>query len=233
MASEKNDSSNSYPNYVNPDRIVDSKVLVVDRGMENYTQTLKAMRDYTVERDAESIDQLWLVQHMPVFTLGQAADRAHILQENDIPIEQTDRGGQVTYHGPGQLVIYPLLDLRRKRLGVKAMVWLLEQSVIDALASLSIPSERREGAPGIYIPETGAKIAALGLRVKQMCSYHGLSVNVDMDLSPFAAINPCGYANMPVTDIARESGKRFAGESFTTIQDLLLSTLSRNLRLQR
>lgn len=223
---------NRYPSYVNPDRIVDSQALMVDRGMENYTQTLNSMRDFTIGRNTDSSDQLWLVQHTPVFTLGQAADRAHILQESQIPIEQTDRGGQVTYHGPGQLVVYPLLDLRRKQLGVKAMVWLLEQSVIDALAMLSISSERREGAPGIYIPDTGAKIAALGLRVKQMCSYHGLSVNVDMDLSPFAAINPCGYANMPVTDIARESGKRFEGESFTTIKDLLLSTLSRNLRLQ-
>lgn len=222
----------STPDYVNEQRVVSSKTIVVDRGLRDYQETLAAMRNFTLHRDSDSVDELWVVEHPAVFTLGQAADSAHVLQHSDIPIVRTDRGGQVTYHAPGQLVVYPLLDLRRKQLGVKALVWLLEQSVLDLLCELSITAERRDGAPGIYISGTGAKIAALGLRVKQMRTYHGLSLNVDMDLSPFRMINPCGYANMPVTDIATEKAPHMEGTSFTQVKDLLLSTLSRNLKLQ-
>jgi len=158
------------------------------------------MRDYTEQRDGSSDDQLWLLQHPPVFTLGQAGKPEHILDPGGIPIVESDRGGQVTYHGPGQLIAYLLLDLRRARLGVRALVTHLEQAVISLLAGYDIAANARPEAPGVYVDQR--KIAALGLRVRRGCSFHGLSLNVDMNLQPFTRINPCGYPGLAVTQLA-------------------------------
>ncbi len=169
------------------------------RGVVDYAACLADMQPFTDQRGADTPDELWLVEHPPVFTLGLAGKPEHVLDAGDIPVVRCDRGGQVTYHGPGQVVLYALLDLNRAGLGVKALVTTLEQAVIDLLAGLDIAAERRPGAPGVYV--AGAKIAALGLRVRRGCCYHGLSLNVAMDLAPFARINPCGYAGLAVTQL--------------------------------
>ena len=166
-------------------------------GRVDYEPTWRAMQSFTTERGPDTPDELWLLEHPPVFTLGQAGKREHILTDLGIPVIAIDRGGQVTYHGPGQLVVYVLLDLRRRGYGVKQLVLRLEQAVIDLLAGFGVVAERRAGAPGVYVNE--AKIAALGLRIKNGCSYHGLALNVAMDLTPFSAINPCGYEGLAVT----------------------------------
>ena len=163
-------------------------------GLVPYEPTWRAMQEFTTIRDASTPDELWLVQHPPVYTLGQAGKPEHLLQTTDIPLVKIDRGGQITYHGPGQVVAYLLIDLHRRHLKVREMVNLLEQSIIDCIADFGLDARRQEGAPGVYID--GAKIAALGLRVKNGCSYHGLSLNVDMDLTPFTWINPCGYSGL-------------------------------------
>ena len=171
------------------------------RGMADYTATWREMQAFTDTRTAASPDELWLLQHPPVFTLGRNGKTEHLLQHTgDIPVIHVDRGGQVTYHGPGQLVVYPLLDLKRRRLGIQSLVRILEQSVINLLADYSIRAGRRDKAPGVYVD--GRKIASLGLRVRRGCCYHGLSLNVDMDLSPFSMINPCGFADLEVTRLA-------------------------------
>jgi lipoyl(octanoyl) transferase len=169
-------------------------------GLRPYAETWRAMREYTDQRDADSPDQLWLLEHPPVFTLGQAGKPEHLLAPGEIPVIKTDRGGQVTYHGPGQLVAYLLLDLRRAGLGVRGLVTLLEQAVIDLLRAEGIEASAREDAPGVYIAE--AKIASVGLRVRHGCSFHGLSLNVAMDLTPFERINPCGYPGLEVTQLS-------------------------------
>ncbi len=166
-------------------------------GRVDYEPTFQAMQDFTATRTAVTPDELWIVEHPPVYTLGQAGKPEHILEDVGIPIFKIDRGGQVTYHGPGQVVIYLLLDLQRLKIKVRELVTAIEQAVIDFLAAQGVAAERREGAPGVYVGE--AKIAALGLKIKNGCSYHGLSLNVDMDLYPFTAINPCGYAGLKVT----------------------------------
>jgi len=166
-------------------------------GRVDYEPTWRAMQSFTAERGPDTPDELWLLEHPPVFTLGQAGKREHILTDLGIPVIAIDRGGQVTYHGPGQVVVYVLLDLRRRGYGVKQLVLRLEQAVIDLLAGFGVVAERRAGAPGVYVNE--AKIAALGLRIKNGCSYHGLVLNVAMDLTPFSAINPCGYEGLAVT----------------------------------
>ena len=163
-------------------------------GTKPYVSTWEAMQAFTNGRDASTPDELWLVQHPPVYTLGQAGKPEHLLQTTDIPLVKIDRGGQITYHGPGQVVAYLLIDLHRRHLKVREMVNRLEQSIIDCLADYGLEAVRQDGAPGVYID--GAKIAALGLRVKNGCSYHGLSLNVDMDLTPFTWINPCGYSGL-------------------------------------
>ena len=155
------------------------------------------MRDFTDQRTAEQDDELWVCEHPPVYTLGQAGRREHILNTADIPVVQSDRGGQVTYHGPGQVVIYTLINLRRTQLGVRDMVIRLENSVIGLLADHDIVASGRRDAPGVYVQ--GAKIAALGLRVRRGCTYHGLAMNIDADLTPFAGIDPCGYRGLEVT----------------------------------
>ena len=168
-------------------------------GQVAYADTLAAMQAFTDRRDSTTADELWLLEHPPVFTLGLAGKPEHVLDAGAVPVLRCDRGGQVTYHGPGQVVLYTLLDLQRAGLGVKRLVGTLEQAVIDLLAEFDIAAARREGAPGVYVAD--AKIAALGLRVRRGCCYHGLSFNVAMDLAPFARINPCGYAGLAVTQL--------------------------------
>ena len=163
-------------------------------GRVPYEPTWQAMQDFTTQRDASTPDELWLVEHPPVYTLGQAGKAEHLLHVTDIPLVKIDRGGQITYHGPGQVVGYLLLDLHRRGLKVREMVNLLEQALIDCIADYGLDARRKDGAPGVYIDD--AKVAALGLRVKNGCSYHGLSLNVDMDLTPFTWINPCGYSGL-------------------------------------
>lgn len=174
--------------------------LVRRLGLADYEPTWRAMQAFTASRDENTPDELWLVQHPPVYTLGQAGKPEHLLQQTAIPLVHIDRGGQITYHGPGQVVIYLLLDLRRNGFKVRELVQRMEQALIDLLADYGIQAERRDGAPGVYVGP--AKIAALGLRIKNGCSYHGLSLNVNMDLAPFGWINPCGYSGMPVTQLA-------------------------------
>ena len=183
--------------------------VILHRGREAYEASLAAMRDYTSARTATSEDQLWIVEHPPVFTLGLAADPSHVLDAHDIPVVQSDRGGEVTFHGPGQVVVYLLMDLKRRRrdarLYAREFVHAIEQSVIETLASYNLSGERRAGAPGIYIADgawQGAKIAALGLKIRgNGCTYHGVSLNVCMDLAPFGWINPCGYAGLATVDM--------------------------------
>lgn len=162
------------------------------------------MQEFTATRNANAADELWLVEHPPVYTQGMNGKPEHLLDLGDIPLVQTDRGGQVTYHGPGQVVVYVLIDLRRRGWGVRQLVGLLEQAVIDLLTGYGITAHTRRDAPGVYVQ--GKKIAALGLRVRHGCSYHGLSLNVAMDLAPFQRINPCGYAGLEVTQLCDEGG---------------------------
>ena len=173
-------------------------------GRAEYEPAWRAMQAYTAERGADGADELWLTEHPPVYTLGIAGRAAHLPRvDNGIPVVKVDRGGQITYHGPGQVVLYLLLDLRRRGLAVRALVRMMESAVIDLLREHGIAAEGRVEAPGVYV--NGAKIAALGLRVKNGCCYHGLAFNVDMDLSPFRAIDPCGYSGLAVTQ-ARDLG---------------------------
>ena len=171
-----------------------SDFIVRQLGLRDYETVWREMQQFTDTRTADTPDEVWLVEHPPVFTLGLNGKSEHVLDPGDIPIINCDRGGQVTYHGPGQLIAYLLLDLRRHKLGVKALVYKIEQAVIELLEENGIHGQRREGAPGIYVD--GAKIAALGLRIRKGCSYHGLSLNVDMDLEPFSRINPCGFEGL-------------------------------------
>lgn len=171
----------------------------------DYELCWRQMQAFTDQRDAATTDEIWLVEHPPVYTLGQAGSRDHILAPGDIPVIHVDRGGQVTYHGPGQAVIYPLWDLRRRKIGIRQLVTMLEQTVIDWLAGQSIEGERRDGAPGIFV--AGRKVASLGLRVRRGCSFHGLAVNVAMDLEPFARINPCGFAGLEMTQTSALGGR--------------------------
>ncbi len=175
-------------------------VKVSDLGHTHYKQVFEDMRRYTDARVDDSEDLLWLTEHHPVFTQGQAGKAEHVLAPGDIPVVQTDRGGQVTYHGPGQIVCYLLFDLRRLGLSVRDLVSGIERSMIAVLARHEVHGEMRDGAPGVYVD--GVKIGALGLRVRRGCSYHGLSLNVDMDLEPFSRINPCGFDNLEVTQLS-------------------------------
>lgn len=192
-------------------------------GRIDYAACYDAMRRYTSARDATSADELWLVEHPPVFTIGQAGRPEHLLRAGDIPLVQVDRGGQITYHGPGQVVVYLLLDLRRRTITVKSLVRLIEEAVIRLLGNYGLQGERRAGAPGVYVDE--AKIAALGLRIRNGCSYHGVALNVDMDLTPFTQINPCGYEGLRVTQLAdlgvRRSPDEIAGQLANHVKALL------------
>ena len=168
-------------------------------GRAEYEPTWRAMQSFTEQRGPDTPDEIWFLEHPPVFTLGMNAAREHVLAPGDIPLVQIDRGGQVTYHGPGQLVVYPLLDVRRRALGVRQLVMALENGIIALLASWNIVAVGRRDAPGIYVE--GRKLASIGLRIRRGCSYHGLAFNVAMDLEPFRRINPCGYRGLEVTDL--------------------------------
>lgn len=198
---------------------------VRELGRQPYEPVWRAMQRLTDARGPHTPDELWLVEHDPVFTLGQAGKPEHVLAPGDIPVLNVDRGGQVTYHGPGQLVAYPLVDLRRLGLGVRELVCRIEGAVIDTLAQYGIRGERKEGAPGIYV--AGAKVMALGLRVRKGCSFHGLAFNIAMDLEPFRRINPCGYQGLEVTSVLELGGPG----DFATIQPVLVEALSRRLGL--
>lgn len=173
------------------------ELLLHDLGRAEYEPTWRAMQEFTATRTPDTADALWICEHPPVYTLGQAGKPEHLLNDVGIPLVKIDRGGQITYHGPGQVVIYLLINLSRRKLKVREIVSRIEQAVIDLLAEHGIRAERHGGAPGVYVGS--AKLAALGLRIKNGCCYHGVSLNVDMDLSPFAAINPCGFPGLPVT----------------------------------
>jgi lipoyl(octanoyl) transferase len=209
--------------------------VVRDLGRAEYLPTWQAMREFTARRGAGTPDELWLVEHPPVFTLGQAARREHLLDPGDIPVVATDRGGQVTYHGPGQVIVYTLIDLARLGIFVRELVFRIEQSVIQTLDAAGVIGERVRGAPGVYVrdPESQAegslagyaKVAALGVKVSRGRSYHGVALNVAMDLAPFARINPCGYAGLPTVDLAT------LGASLTwhAAAELLTDRLARHL----
>ncbi len=181
--------------------MLESDSLVLrDLGQVPYASTWQQMQDFTNSRDEQTPDEIWLLEHDPVFTQGQAGKAEHVLNAGDIPVVQADRGGQVTYHGPGQLVVYLLLNLRRKSLGVRDLVDLMEQSVVELLAEYGVEAYPKPDAPGVYVED--AKICSLGLRVRRGCSFHGLALNLDMDMEPFLRINPCGYAGMAMTQLA-------------------------------
>jgi len=193
-------------------------------GAAEYLPTYEAMKRFTAVRGPQTPDQLWLLEHPPVYTVGQAGRDAHLPRgATDIPVVRVDRGGQITYHGPGQAIVYVLVDLRRRGLTVSALVRRIEQAVIDALAAHGIEAVRRAGAPGVYVGP--AKIAALGLRVRGGCSYHGVALNVDMDLAPFACIDPCGYPGLAVTQLADLGVRLSAAEAAEALADALAAML--------
>jgi len=195
-------------------------------GRQPYAPVWHAMQRFTDARGEDTADELWVVEHEPVFTLGQAGKDEHVLAPGEIPVIHVDRGGQVTYHGPGQIVVYPLLDLRRLKIGVRDYVCRIEQAIIDTLADWNIGAARREGAPGVYVAD--AKIAALGIRVRRGCTFHGLSFNVAMDLEPFQRINPCGYQGLRVTSVLDLGGP----SSMEAVQRVLLDQLARQFGVE-
>jgi len=193
-------------------------------GRVAYEPTWRAMQRYTQERSEDSPDRLWLLEHDPVYTLGMNADPSHLLAPGEIPVVQIDRGGQVTYHGPGQLVVYPLIDVRRAGLGVRDLVTALERSVIEYAARFRIEAKSRDGAPGVYV---GArKLASVGLRIRRGGSYHGLALNVGMDLEPFGRINPCGYAGLEMTQLADLGGPAEVAAVAPVLAELLVAQLT-------
>ncbi|WP_046659394.1 lipoyl(octanoyl) transferase LipB [Lysobacter capsici] len=196
-----------------------------DLGRQPYEPVWRAMQAFTDARDADTPDELWLVEHDPVFTLGQAGKDEHVLMPGDIPVIHVDRGGQVTYHGPGQIVLYPLLDLRRLKVGVREYVDRIEQAVIDTLAEWNIEGARRDGAPGVYV--AGAKVMALGIRVRRGCTFHGLAFNIAMDLSPYQRINPCGYQGLQVTSVLDLGGP----SGMEQVKPVLVAQLARQFGL--
>jgi lipoyl(octanoyl) transferase len=188
-----------------------------------YEPTWRAMQRFTGERGEHTPDEIWFLEHPSVYTLGVNASRAHLLAPGEIPVVQTDRGGQVTYHGPGQLVVYPLMDLRRANLGVRDFVSALERAVIDLAAQFGIAAESRRSAPGVYV--AGRKLASLGVRVRRGGSYHGLALNVALDLAPFRSINPCGYAGLEMTQLSELGGPRSVPECAAALEPHLLRAL--------
>ncbi|NHV88170.1 lipoyl(octanoyl) transferase LipB [Cronobacter dublinensis] len=196
--------------------MLQEKIIIRQMGLQPYEPVSQAMHQFTDEREDTTPDEIWLVEHTPVFTQGQAGKAEHVLMPGDIPVIQSDRGGQVTYHGPGQQVMYVLLDLRRRKLGVRELVTLLEQTVVNTLAEFAIDAYPRPDAPGVYVD--GKKICSLGLRIRKGCSFHGLALNINMDLGPFLRINPCGYAGMEMTQVSALS----AGAQLGAIQPRLV-----------
>ena len=192
-------------------------------GICEYQTIYAAMKAYTDNRDSQSRDEIWHLQHLSVYTLGLAGKAEHILESGTIPVIQSDRGGQVTYHGPGQLVSYLLIDLKRQGLTIKGFVYQIEAAVIDMLKAFDISAERKHGAPGVYVD--GKKIAALGVRVRKGCSYHGLAINVDMDTAPFTGINPCGYPELTITQLKDYNVQMTIPEVIENLQPYLLKNL--------
>jgi lipoyl(octanoyl) transferase len=209
---------------VNP---VTGRALLVRRfpGLQAYEPMWRAMQALTDTRDEHTPDELWVVEHQPVFTLGQAGKWEHVLMPGDIPVVAVDRGGQVTYHGPGQIVAYPLIDLRRSGIGVREFVNRIEQALIDTLAEWNVVAVRKDGAPGVYV--NGAKIAALGLRVRRGCTFHGLAFNIAMDLEPFNRINPCGFRGLEVVQLADLGGP----SRLADVETVLIAELARQFGL--
>ena len=197
--------------------------LIRHLGLIEYQPTWRAMQRFTEERDATTPDEIWFLEHPPVFTLGLNASRAHVLAPGDIPVVQIDRGGQVTYHGPGQLLVYPLIDLKRAGLGIRDFVTALERGVIELVARFGIAAECRRNAPGVYV--AGRKLASVGVRVRRGGSYHGLALNVALDLEPFQRINPCGYQGLEMTRLADLGGPDSVAACAAALEPLLLRAL--------
>lgn len=202
------------------------KIVIRPLGLQDYEPVWRGMQQFTDERDRYTRDEIWFTEHPPVFTLGLNAGREHLLAPGDIPVMQIDRGGQVTYHGPGQLMVYPLLDLKRAALGVRDLVTALEQAAVDLVAEYGIEAASRADAPGVYV--AGRKIASVGLRVRRGSSYHGMALNIDVDLEPFSRINPCGFSDLEVTDLRRLG----VGAGAVEIRDRLQAHLLRHLRME-
>lgn len=199
------------------------RIILRQLGLQPYEPVSKAMHLFTEHRNSETLDEVWLVQHSRVFTQGQAGKAEHLLVPGDIPVIQSDRGGQVTYHGPGQQIIYFMIDLKRKKLGVRQLVTAIEQIVVDALATFCIDAYPRADAPGVYV--AGKKICSLGLRIRKGCSLHGLALNINMDLEPFLRINPCGYAGLEMTQVSHQR----PNATLDDVVPALLSALSQRL----
>ena len=199
-------------------------VIVRQLGRQPYAPIFEAMKRFTDERDQHTQDEIWLVEHEAVFTQGQAGKAEHILMPGDIPVVQVDRGGQVTYHGPGQQVIYLMLNIKRRKLGVRHLVTAMEEAVVGLLAKYDVKAYPKPDAPGVYVDEK--KVCSLGLRIRNGCSFHGLALNVNMDLSPFQRINPCGYAGMEMIDTARLNGPTTLETAGNELTHLLLEALS-------
>ena len=203
-------------------------IVVRPLGLHDYEPLWRGMQQFTETRNSLTPDEIWFTEHPPVFTLGLNASRDHLLTPGDIPVIQVDRGGQVTYHGPGQLMIYPMIDLKRAGLGVRHLVTALEQTVVDLLRDFDIQAASRKDAPGVYIK--GRKVASVGLRVRRGASYHGMALNIDVDLEPFSRINPCGFSDLEVTDLAALGINEATAEIQERVQGHLLSHLGMDRR---
>ena len=202
-------------------------LVIRELGLQTYEPVWRAMQHFTDARKEETPDEIWFTQHEPVFTLGLNTDPEHLLAPGEIPVIQVDRGGQVTYHGPGQLMVYPLIDLRRAGLGVRDLVTALEQSVVDLVAEFGIEAASRCDAPGVYVD--GVKLASVGLRIRRGSSFHGMALNVDVDLEPFSRINPCGFQGLELTDLARLGAEK----DIARVRDRLLPHFLRHLRMDQ
>ena len=211
-----------------PRQLSSSDTLIIKKlGLQPYLPVWQAMQEFSVQRNSETNDEIWLLEHQPVFTLGRNGKAEHLLKHSDIPLINIDRGGQITYHGPGQLIVYLLIDIKRRSLGVRKLITLIEQSIIETLADYQLNAYAKKEAPGVYIEE--AKIAAVGLRIKKGCSFHGLSLNVAMDLIPFKTINPCGYKDLQIiqlTDFIEDV-------QLSQVQEKLLSYLAKSMGYAR
>ncbi|WP_168393277.1 lipoyl(octanoyl) transferase LipB [Erwinia amylovora] len=200
-------------------------LIIRQLGLQPWAPVSLAMHQFTDQRNDQTPDEVWLVEHLPVFTQGQAGKSEHLLMPGDIPVMQSDRGGQVTYHGPGQQVMYVMINLKRRKMGVRQLVSAIEQTVIDTLAAFGVNATARADAPGVYVDEK--KICSLGLRIRQGCSFHGLALNVNMDLTPFGRINPCGYAGLKMTQLAQQQ----PDVTLTEVQPVLIANFTRQLAI--
>ncbi|WP_086983294.1 lipoyl(octanoyl) transferase LipB [Vibrio aphrogenes] len=218
------DSQTEHVEIVEPAIASPEHIIIRQLGRQDYEPVWQAMHRFTDERDAHTPDEIWLVEHNPVFTQGQAGKVEHLLNTGDIPVVQSDRGGQVTYHGPGQIVAYFMINLRRKHIGVRELVSHIENIVIETLKSFNIESAARPDAPGVYVDSR--KICSLGLRIRKGCSFHGLALNVNMDLSPFLRINPCGYAGMEMVQVKDVNGPN----DIHTVEHALIQQITQQLK---